>query len=281
MESVGATNVCAGVCAAGTYAPAPPPWIRGSGSGDPSLPESWSNNASSCESCAVGQVDDDSDAGTPCVLCSAGQCSDAEGATACTMCPVGSGTQPVQMPGIVYRRWNGIGGTAVAQMLAHQAYLTPPNVEHNDFDLFESPSNVCNNCGTEMEGWFSPATTGNHTFQIAADDNAHLWLGTTEDVALANGEIASVPGWSSARQWSKFAEQTSAPVDLVAGQLYFIRAVSNEGGGGDNLAVGVTTPDGDLNPIPVVGGDSHVYLHQFDSSVSVALSAADCIATGR
>ena len=184
-------------------------------------------------------------------------------------------------PGIFYRLWHGIGGTAVAQMLAHQATLVPPDVEHSNFDLFESPTNVCDNCGTEMDGWFSPAATGPHTFRIAADDNAHLWLGTTEDVALANGEIASVPGWSSSRQWTKYSEQTSAPVDLVAGQLYFIRAVSNEGGGGDNLAVGVTTPAGDLNPIPVVGGDSHVYLHQFDSSVSVALSAADCIATRR
>jgi hypothetical protein len=83
-------------------------------------------------------------------------------------------------------------------MLDHETFATPPDVEELFVDVFESPTNVCNNCGTEMEGRFSPAVSGPHTFRLAADDNAHLWFGLTEAEATASGEIASVPGWSGA-----------------------------------------------------------------------------------
>merc|ERR1719456_1147561 len=110
-----------------------------------------------------------------------------------------------------------------------------------------------------MEAWFTAPATGAHTFRIAADDNAHLWFGTRCDEAMAADPIASVPGWTSARQWNKYGEQTAAPIALEEGRAYYMRAVVNEGGGGDNLAVGVTTPSATMNPIPVCDG-AHVYL---------------------
>ena len=56
--------------------------------------------------------------------------------------------------------------------------------------------------------------------------------------------IASVPGWTGSRQWDKYAEQTADPVQLVKGEAVWLRATANEGGGGDNLAVGVVGPGG-------------------------------------
>jgi hypothetical protein len=163
--------------------------------------------------------------------------------------------------GIIYQRWHDIEGTDVSTMMNHENLLSPPDIEEVYSDYFESPSNICDNCGTKMEGLYRPAVSGLHTFKIAADDNAHLWFGDTEEMAMANSEIASIPGWTSPREWNKYESQTSAPIDLRADQLYFIRAVANEGGGGDNLAVGVTTPSGDLYPIPVSGTDAHTYLY--------------------
>ena len=71
---------------------------------------------------------------------------------------------------------------------------------------------------------------------VASDDGGELWFGSSDASAQV---VATVPGWTSPRQWDKFKEQTSAPQTLRAGVYYFIRALANEGGGGDNLAVGL------------------------------------------
>merc|ERR1719272_1243190 len=169
--------------------------------------------------------------------------------------------------GVNYRRWNGIGGTGMAEMLAHANYNgNPPDETFTAIDFFESPSNVCDNCGTEMDGYFMAAADGDHIFQLAADDNAFLWFGADVDTAIAAAPIASVPGWTSARQWNKYGEQQAAPVTLVAGTPYYLRATANEGGGGDNLCVGVTGASGDMLPIPVIHPtDPTVTLLTFDS----------------
>jgi len=155
----------------------------------------------------------------------------------------------VGVPGVNYARWNGVGGTAVAELLSHDNYNGNAPDEQGVMDIFEAPVNVCNNCGTEMQAWFMAADSGPHTFRISADDNAHLWFGTSQADAMGSAEIASVPGWTSNRQWAKYPEQTAESIDLVAGTTYYLRAVANEGGGGDNLEVGVDTPSVTMNPI--------------------------------
>ena len=69
--------------------------------------------------------------------------------------------------------------------------------------------------------------------------------------------------------------------------MYFLRvryarfhasAIANEGEGGDNLAVGVTTPSGlQLLPIPV-SADGHAYLAANRSSPQGWTSSAGCVA---
>ena len=93
--------------------------------------------------------------------------------------------------------------------------------------------------------------SGLYTFYLAADDGAELRLGPTEAEAQS---IATVPGWSSSRQWYKYPEQTSAPQQLISGRFYYMRAIANEAYGVDNLAIGVTLPDEtDLKPLPIGG----------------------------
>ena len=49
-------------------------------------------------------------------------------------------------------------------------------------------------------------------------------------------------------------QQTSAPQWLESGSFYLLKALAKEGRGGENLAVGVTLPDGEeLRPMPVQG----------------------------
>ena len=111
-------------------------------------------------------------------------------------------------------------------------------------DFFEASSNICDNCATELVGYFLAPIAGGYIFQIAADD----YGGATEQ---AGAIIATCPGWAASRQWDKYSEQTSSPQQLTAQEYYFLCAMSNEGGGGDNLAVGAIMPDGTLlQPIP-------------------------------
>lgn len=129
--------------------------------------------------------------------------------------------------------WQNIAGTSIDTMLADPNYLDnqdAPSSVQVFTDFFEAPSNICDNCATELVGYFLPPITGDYTFQVAADDNGVLYGGATEQ---AGAIIASCPGWASARQWDKYPEQMSAPQHLTAQEYYFLRAMSNEGGGGD------------------------------------------------
>ena len=106
-------------------------------------------------------------------------------------------------------------------------------------------------------GPLAPAD-GDYTFRLSADDNAHLWFGggpsepTTEET-----QIASVPGWTANRQWNKYPSQTAEAVTLTAGTYYWMRAIANEGGGGDNLGVGIANG---MSPIKAVDQDGTVNL---------------------
>ncbi|RMF22587.1 MAG: hypothetical protein D6765_14145, partial [Bacteroidetes bacterium] len=141
--------------------------------------------------------------------------------------------------------WTNVGGTSLSQIPLN----APPNLE-DELSLFEIPVNALNNYGTRLRGYLCPPATGFYTFWISSDDNGALYLSSNADPANKT-LIASVPTWTSSRQWNKFPEQQSAPVFLVAGQPYYIEALQKEGSGGDNLAVGWQLPDGTLErPIP-------------------------------
>ncbi len=139
---------------------------------------------------------------------------------------------------IRYEIWDGIGGTGIADLMGNANY--PDNPTSGDLlTLFETPTNRADNFGGRVYGWLHPEIDGDYTFWIAADDNAELWLSTTDsadDAVL----IAFEDGWAGARNWAEGNEQ-SAPVSLVGGQKYYIEGLYKEGGGGDNLAVGWAT----------------------------------------
>jgi hypothetical protein len=117
-------------------------------------------------------------------------------------------------------------------------------------DLFEMPSDAGDNYGARLTTYFRAPQTGYYVFVIAADDRGELWLGTNELTA----ELIASTLCTGARQWTTFPDQTSAPLMLEEGRYYYLKALMKEAGGGDNLAVGVTLPDGlNLRPIPVRG----------------------------
>ncbi len=143
---------------------------------------------------------------------------------------------------ILAEYWTGIGGNAVSMLTNSPNYPNSPN-GMEELTSFESPTNQANNYGARVRGYVYPPDTGNYTFWIASDDNSELRLSTDDDPGNSQ-LIASVPGWTSSRQWDRYASQQSVSIPLVAGQRYYIEALMKEGGGGDNLAVRWMLPGG-------------------------------------
>jgi|GEM_PF-872123 len=149
--------------------------------------------------------------------------------------PQGSGS-------ILREYWTGIGGSTIADLTNNPNY--PNNPSGSDFPTsFEGPVDWADNYGTRFRGYVHPPVSGSYVFWISSDDNSVLYLSTDSNPAN-KVQIASVPGWTSSRQWDKFPEQQSAPIVLQAGQKYYIEALQKEGGGGDNIAVRWQLPGG-------------------------------------
>lgn len=110
------------------------------------------------------------------------------------------------------------------------------------------PADVMNNYGTVLYGFIAPKETAAYDFYIAADDNAELYLSTDENPANAQ-LIAAEPGWNPVRDYAGTARRNAdapenrsttlfpAGIQLEAGKRYYVEAIAQEGGGGDNLAV--------------------------------------------
>ena len=149
--------------------------------------------------------------------------------------------------------WTGISGTAVSDLTGNANFPNNPG-SSDQLPSFEAPTDWADNYGTRIRGFITAPSTGNFVFWISSDDGGELWLST--DATPANKRlIASVPGWCNSREWSKYSQQQSAAIGLVAGQKYYVEALQKEAGGGDNLAVGWAKPgQGATSPSEVVPG---------------------------
>jgi endo-1,4-beta-D-glucanase Y len=134
--------------------------------------------------------------------------------------------------------WTEVDGTGVSSI----PLATPPSLERTLTSL-EAPTNWADRYGARIRGYLHPPATGTYTFWIASDDNAELWL-SQSDQPGGKRRIAFVSDWTNPHEWNKYASQRSAPVDLVAGQRYYIEVLHKERSGGDNLAVGWIKPGG-------------------------------------
>ena len=164
----------------------------------------------------------------------------------------------------------------IAELLNHPTFPNKPDVEANagylewpqSGDIEVNPEgNVRDNYAVQMIGFLHPPETGDYQFVIAADDNAQLWLSTDE--SPANKQLlATEPQWNGVRAFEggdrrgvrdegtddERFENVSKFISLEAGKAYYVEALMNEGGGGDNLAVAWTTGDPVLNgALPIAG----------------------------
>jgi len=174
--------------------------------------------------------------------------------------------------GVMRELWTGITGNAVSDLTRNVRYPNNPDSTGKVADAFEGPENSNDNYGERYRGYFIPPQSGGYTFYIASDDASELWLSRNEDAA-SRVRIAYLTGWTGSRNWTANASQKSALVQLAAGQRYYIEALHKEGGGDDNLAVGVDLPDGSQErPIPAHRLDPYPAVAPAGPEVSVYAS---------
>ncbi len=154
----------------------------------------------------------------------------------------------------IYSRIQGLNlhiGEAVSLSASNcfPAFANFPDFPHRPSgweirDSFEAPSNWGEYHLTRMRGYLHPPISGQYTFWIASDNSSELWLSTGTERSKMR-KIASVARyeWTLLHEWSKFPSQRSEGIWLDAGQSYYIEALQEQTGGGDNLAVAWQGPN--------------------------------------
>ncbi len=149
--------------------------------------------------------------------------------------------------GIWREQYNGVTGVLVSNLTSATKFPNAPDVVAN-MTTFTAPDNIADNYGTRIRGILTAPETGAYTFWVAGDDEVRLFLSTDNNAANKN-QIAYVPGWSFSDEWTKYPEQKSAILNLVAGQHYYLEVLHKEGGGGDGVAVAWQTPSNSVRTV--------------------------------
>lgn len=158
-------------------------------------------------------------------------------ATAAITVIPGSVLSPFVQTGKISREvWTNVPGSAVSQIPVNTAPAST-----GELTSFEAPTNAGTNYGQRIRGYVHPQVSGNYTFYIAGDDQCEVWL-STDETAGKKVKIATVPYYTSPRQWTKYTAQKSVAIELQAGRKYYIEALHKEGSYADHLAVGWTQP---------------------------------------
>lgn len=179
--------------------------------------------------------------------------------------------------GIIRKFFPGIPGTAVSDLTHHPSFPDQPASTSVLISSFEAPIDIDDNYGQMLYTWIAPPMTGNYKFWISSDDNSVLRLSSDESPENIS-TIASVPGWTHPREWYKFPQQTSAPVFLEEGQLYYMVALMKEGAGGDNLAVRWLMPDNVLEE-PLNASHCRIPSARWHTNFSISAQGEELILT--
>ena len=99
-----------------------------------------------------------------------------------------------------------------------------------------SPINYTDNFGSQMKGFIKVNQTDTYLFNVTGDDKVIFYLSPNEDPNL-KVRRASVPSNVGATSYNTFPEQTSIPIQLIAGQYYYFEVLNFEGGGSDFMTL--------------------------------------------
>ncbi|MBM3845560.1 MAG: hypothetical protein FJ405_04645 [Verrucomicrobia bacterium] len=140
---------------------------------------------------------------------------------------------------------------SLARLTNHPGFLAGKPDQTNIISAgFQTEQDRGEDYGQRLRAWLVPSTTGNHTFSIAADETAQLFL-SSDDNPGNKRLIAWVDPRSQPGVFNVHTGQQSAPIALEAGRRYYIEALHHEANLIDHLSVQWRLPNGTIQtPIP-------------------------------
>ncbi len=157
--------------------------------------------------------------------------------------------------GVTLQRWNGLTTEGLVELKAYAESGNPAPSESMTLQSLDIPQSNPNasDFGQWIHGWIVPPTTGDYVFWLASDDSSALFL--SPDADPANSQlVASVSGWTSYQDWTKYGSQMSSPIPLVEKTPYYFEVFQREWAGGDHLSVAWSgTAVGSATPVIISG----------------------------
>lgn len=133
------------------------------------------------------------------------------------------------------RYFDGVSGNAIAQLTSLTRYPDNPD-QVLELNRLSVTPNRADNYGSLVRGFIEAPASGLYKFYVSGDDETQFLLSPTQNASDAR-VIASVTGWTSAGDYSKYSSQVSAVQELTAGKRYYFELRHKEGGGGDHFSV--------------------------------------------
>ncbi len=148
---------------------------------------------------------------------------------------------PNRLGGLAFEVFATGAGSSVSNLTTYAGF---PNSPRETFSLtnFDTqlayPTDAHDNYGGRIRGWFIPPFSGKWNLFIRSDDASELWFNASGPEASGLALIAHEPGCCNAFQEpGPTVNQTSAALDLQAGQTYCVEALYKQGTGGDYCVV--------------------------------------------
>jgi len=121
---------------------------------------------------------------------------------------------PQSVPGEVQiYYWDNIAGTSVDSLVSLDRFPENPDTLQTINELSRQ-INRGDNYGALIRGYILPPESGVYRFAVSGDDETQFWLAESADPgSLLN--VASVPGWTSRLNYSKYSAQISGDIVLA------------------------------------------------------------------
>lgn len=147
---------------------------------------------------------------------------------------------PGQERGITLQFWNNPGGTPLNRIDELVGYPDQPFAE-SILSETRADANMADFYIQRMVGWVVPPASGEYRFFVHADDFAILRLGTGLSASSVR-TLVEINVHTSNGAFLERSDQMSEPVDLEAGERYYLELLQYEHAGGDHLGLGWMSP---------------------------------------